>query len=546
MLTEIAFPEFPGYTEFLLDDGTKVYHDRKSGEDIPSELRNLPVGSVVLTPRKLAAQEKYREQQEYLERQKVERSEQQKILGKYVFAATDEETFRDLFPDLLARAVYLAAHLDFDSDTLWATQRTPVKRSELHKTLRLSESATDTFWENVKDKYFYRSEDGCLHAKSQVFAMGHLAALPSIEYQKIYTAALRELYEKIPSRQHKRLGYALKMLGHLLRKVNDIIDFSLIYGEVENSYCRNNGRPSIDPVVLIKFLLTGFLYGINSERRISEEIQVNMAYRWFLGLDIMDKVPDHSTISQNRRRRFNGSCLFRNIFQKTVTLCIEKGLADGKLVFTDSTHIKANASRKTEYIKQVEEVTNEYLEELDQYEEAIRNQLESEGKIEPVSCRIRKEKTEIINRRESRTDPESGFYKRKGKAQGMHYLSHETVDSKNCLPGTSWIQIIRFRCRIGSDGSGKRWWKPCSWPRPLLSRTSGRGYFFRNSTSCSRYFSRCCTCRSWAWVVVSPPSAAPSPRLRCGRSWNPFAETACLHTTFWMPLRRFLPRTSGS
>ena len=60
MLTEIAFPEFPGYTEFLLDDGTKVYHDRKSGEDIPSELRNLPVGSVVLTPRKLAAQEKYR------------------------------------------------------------------------------------------------------------------------------------------------------------------------------------------------------------------------------------------------------------------------------------------------------------------------------------------------------------------------------------------------------------------------------------------------------------------------------------------------------
>lgn len=215
MLTEIAFPEFPGYKEFLLDDGTKIYHDRKSGEDIPSELRIVPAGSVVLTPRKLAAQKKYKEQQEYLERQKAERSDQQKLLGKYVFAAADEETFRDLSPDLLARAVYLAAHLDFDSDTLWATQRTPVKRSELHKTLRLSESAADTFWRNVKDKYFYRSEDGCLHAKSQVFAMGHLAALPSIEYQKIYTAALKELYEKIPSRQHKRLGYALKMLPYL-------------------------------------------------------------------------------------------------------------------------------------------------------------------------------------------------------------------------------------------------------------------------------------------------------------------------------------------
>ena len=153
-------------------------------------------------------------------------------------------------------------------------------------------------------------------------------------------------------------------MDHLFRKVNDSIDFSFIYDEVENLYCSNNGRPSIDPVVLVRFLLIGFLYGINSERRISEEIQVNMAYRWFLGLDIMDKVPDHSTISQNRRRRFNCSGLFRRILQKTVAICIEKGLADGKLVFTDSTHIKANASRKTEYIKQVEEATNEYLEEL--------------------------------------------------------------------------------------------------------------------------------------------------------------------------------------
>ena len=218
---------------------------------------------------------------------------------------------------------------------------------------------------------------------------------------------------------------------HFLRKVNAIIDFSFIYDEVENMYCHNNGRPSIGPAVLIKFLLIGFLYGINSERRISEEIQVNMAYRWFLGLDIMDKVPDHSTISQNRRRRFNGSDLFRNIFQKIVFLCVEKGLADGRLVFTDSTHIKANASRKTEYIKQTEEVTNEYLKELDQYEETVRSQLESEGKIKPARCRKRKEKIETVRRRVSSTDPESGYYKRKGKAEGMHYLSHETVDSKN-------------------------------------------------------------------------------------------------------------------
>ncbi len=66
-----------------------------------------------------------------------------------------------------------------------------------------------------------------------------------------------------------------------------------------------------------------------------------MAYRWFLGLDIMDKVPDHSTISQNRRRRFNGQRSFFGISFRNVSICIEKGLADGKLVFTDSTHMKA-------------------------------------------------------------------------------------------------------------------------------------------------------------------------------------------------------------
>lgn len=217
---------------------------------------------------------------------------------------------------------------------------------------------------------------------------------------------------------------------HFLRKVEQMLDLSFIYDEVEDMYCSCNGRPSIDPVMLIKFLLLGFLYGIPSERRIEEEIRVNVAYRWYLGLDLLESVPDHSTISQNRRRRFNQSNLFRALFERIVTMCIENGLVDGKLVFTDSTHIKANASRKSEYIRQVEAVTNHYLEELDQYEEAVRKQLEEEGKIKPVTCRKRKERTKIVERRESKTDPEAGYYCRKGKPLGMHYLSHETVDSK--------------------------------------------------------------------------------------------------------------------
>lgn len=247
MITEVAFPEFQGYKEFLLEDGTKVYYDCQNGKDVPSMLREIPEGSVVLTPRKLDAQKRYREQQEYLERLKIERSEQQKLLGEYIFTAADKETFHDLPADMLARTVYLAAHLDFDSDTLWATQRRPVKRSELHKVMRLSESATDTFWKVVRDKFFFRDNDGILHTKGQAFAMGRLSASPSIEYQKLYTAALKELYEKISPRQHKRLGYALQMLPYLNFEYNILCHdpTMTVYNEIEpltvSEFCEKVG-----------------------------------------------------------------------------------------------------------------------------------------------------------------------------------------------------------------------------------------------------------------------------------------------------------------
>jgi len=86
-------------------------------------------------------------------------------------------------------------------------------------------------------------------------------------------------------------------------------------------------------VVLVKYLLVGYLYGIESERRIEQEIQVNMVYRWFLGLDLDGHVPNHSTTSQNRRRRLNGTNLFRRLFEHILQQCIEKGLVDGRIIF---------------------------------------------------------------------------------------------------------------------------------------------------------------------------------------------------------------------
>ena len=109
---------------------------------------------------------------------------------------------------------------------------------------------------------------------------------------------------------------------HILRRIDEHIDFNFIYDIVEDKYCLDNGRPSIDPVVLFKIiLLIGYLFGIRSERRLIEEIEEihhNVAYRWFLGYGLEDKIPDASTISQNRRRRFTGTDIFEKIFDNIV------------------------------------------------------------------------------------------------------------------------------------------------------------------------------------------------------------------------------------
>ena len=109
--------------------------------------------------------------------------------------------------------------------------------------------------------------------------------------------------------------------NHLLRQIKNSVNFDFIY-EKAASFYSHTGRKSIDPVVMIKMLLIGYLYGIKSERRLEEEVSLNLAYRWFCELDMMQKVPDHSTFSQNRRRRFRDNTLFRDIFNEIIMQCI--------------------------------------------------------------------------------------------------------------------------------------------------------------------------------------------------------------------------------
>ena len=131
--------------------------------------------------------------------------------------------------------------------------------------------------------------------------------------------------------------------NHLLRKIQRSLQFDFIYEKTQDLYAQT-GRPSIDPVLLVKMLLIGYLYGIKSERRLEEEINLNLAYRWFCNLNVSDRVPDHSTFSQNRKRRFDQSGVFEDVFSGILQQCITLGLVTGECTVGDGSYLPANVS----------------------------------------------------------------------------------------------------------------------------------------------------------------------------------------------------------
>lgn len=210
---------------------------------------------------------------------------------------------------------------------------------------------------------------------------------------------------------------------HFLRDLDALVDFDFIYEKVADLYSKT-GRGSIDPVVIIKMLLIGYLYGIESERQIEKEIHVNIAYRWFLRMDFDDAVPDHSTISQIRRRKFKDANLFEEIFDEVVRQCIEAGLVDGKLLLTDSTHVKANVRENLREKITVNDEPSDYMKKLEEL--AIQDGLiKGTNKNKPKDGDKTKEVSKSI------TDPDCGLLSRPGKPSGFHYLSYETVDGES-------------------------------------------------------------------------------------------------------------------
>src|SRR5499426_4316199 len=132
---------------------------------------------------------------------------------------------------------------------------------------------------------------------------------------------------------------------HVVRQIDAVLDLSWVHKELA-PYYSHTGRPSIDPVLMIRMLLVGYVFALRSERRLCAEVQVNLAYRWFCKLSVEDQIPDHSVFSRARHERFRESDALRRVFEGVVAMCIAAGLVDGEAFSVDASLIKADVDKK--------------------------------------------------------------------------------------------------------------------------------------------------------------------------------------------------------
>ena len=231
--------------------------------------------------------------------------------------------------------------------------------------------------------------------------------------------------------------------GHLLRKIDAAVDFNVLYDMVEELYSEDNGRPSVDPVVLFKMVLIQHLYGLPSLRRTAEEVSLNVAYRWFLGYGIQEETPHFSTVSYNFKHRFTTETVDR-IFAWILNEIAEAGYLSPKAVFVDGTHIKANANTKKAIKEQVPAASKHYakelMEEVDADREAHGKKPFNDENSPPAAPKKKRDNTskKKLKRRKkeekkrtvtkSETDPESGLFVKGDHKKQFAYEAHTACD----------------------------------------------------------------------------------------------------------------------
>src|SRR5450756_2104421 len=211
---------------------------------------------------------------------------------------------------------------------------------------------------------------------------------------------------------------------HLLRRIAEAVDFSFVRPLCRPFYS-HTGQPSVDPVVIFKMLLLGYLYGITSERRLAEEVRLHLGYRWFLGYDIDASTPDHSVLSKARGRF--GNDVFEEFFRQSIELCRQAGLLEEGPVYVDSTLIRANASvdslaPRAEVVRPPLSVT-EYLRRLDQDEATPPDAEPPTSSAPSAGGPLRRPNQEL----QSRTDPEATLVNRPDFGRHLAYKAHVAV-----------------------------------------------------------------------------------------------------------------------
>jgi transposase len=206
----------------------------------------------------------------------------------------------------------------------------------------------------------------------------------------------------------------------LLRLIDRHVSFDFVREKLRETYSET-GRPSIDPEVLLRILLIGYLYGITSERKLIEELRMHLAWRWFTGLGFDQEIPHHSTFSKNRHGRFQESQLFQQLFEEIVQQCMKVGLVKGEHLSVDGSFIQANASNASRVLRdqlqdaaQVNHRVREYLSELEKVN----------GSGEPPTHQ---------QDRVSTTDPDATYASKGCMAASLGYFDNYLVDNHSCV-----------------------------------------------------------------------------------------------------------------
>ena len=216
------------------------------------------------------------------------------------------------------------------------------------------------------------------------------------------------------------------------------MDYEWLYERLDPYYCHDNGRPGTDPVVLIKMVLIQHLFGIPSLRQTYREIQVNLAYRWFLGYGLLDDIPHFATVSYAFCKRFPEE-LTQEIFERIINKALNNRMVDPSVIFIDGTHIKASANKKKFQKEQVKKAAKVYSGQLRREVNAEREKLgkkpieeeenDDDGQEPPASG------GETIEKTVSTTDPDSGMFVKGEHERQFAYEAHTACDSRGFVLG---------------------------------------------------------------------------------------------------------------